>query len=110
MKNTIGVKRAQLLREWLSALYGNDERYYNATLWEGIPDGDSFETVMEDLQFGEYDEDIDDTLRMYRNTRKHFEKDGFYYNGNVYASVDTILEIIGIRLPTKILKSGPVYN
>lgn len=70
MRLTIAVKRAQLLREWLYALHGNNERYYYSTLALGIPDGDDYETVLSDLQDGFYDDDIDDILHMYRNRRK----------------------------------------
>lgn len=62
MKRTIGVKRGETLKEWLSACFGNTEGYYTATLWEGIPDGDDIPTVLEDLQDGFYDDDIDDTI------------------------------------------------
>lgn len=107
---TIGTKRAELFREWLCALYGNNESWYYRTLTLGVPDGDDMETVLEDLQDGLYDEGIDETLEMYRNCHKRYEKDGYYYKENLYASVDTILEILGIEIPVKILKSGPIYK
>ena len=89
--------------------FGNNEDYYSATLWEGIPDGDDIPTVLKDLKDGFYDEYIDDAISMYRNVRKHYEKDGFYYNKNVYVSAETCIDAAGIQLPTKILKNKIVY-
>lgn len=107
---TIGTKRAELFREWICAVFSNNGAWYYGTLSLGVPDGDDVETVLEDLQDGIYDEDIDATLGMYRNLHKRYEKDGYYYKENLYASFDTILEIVGLKLPVKILKSGPIYK
>ncbi len=109
MKRTIGVKRAELLKEWLFAVYGNNQSYYEATLWTGIPDGDDLETVIEDLQDGFYDDDIDDMLDMYSRVKGRYAKDGFYYNGHVFHSGMDCLDAAGYNLPDKILKNNK-YN
>lgn len=83
-KITIPEKRANVFNEWKLACYANNEDYYMATLWTGIPDGDTTETVLDDLHDGLYDDDLDDMIAMYRRLRKRYEKDGFYIKGNVY--------------------------
>ena len=105
MKRTITVKRAELLREWILAQYGNNENYYYSTLYTGIPDGDTIETVVEDLQTGFYDDDIDDRLDMYRRVRKRYEKDGYYLNGNLYETSEQLFDCLGIVIPDRILKN-----
>lgn len=106
MRRTIAVKRAELLKEWLLAVHGNNESYYSATLWTGIPDGDDFDTVMEDLQSGFYDDDIDNMLAMYKRVRQKYEKDGFYHNGNVFHNGVDCLDAAGYDLPDKIMKKS----
>lgn len=104
MKRTIAVKRAELLKEWFRAKYANDEDYYYFTLVDGIPDGDTYETVMDDLKTGVYDDCIDEILACYNTAKRRYSFSGYYYNGNVYHSIDTLLDVIGRVLPDKIYK------
>ena len=105
MERTIAVKRAELLKEWFLAQFGNNENYYYSTLLTGIPDGDTLETVIEDLQDGFYDDDIDDTLDMYRRVRERYEKDGFYYNERLYGNAESLLADVGLKSLEKITKT-----
>lgn len=106
MKRTITVKRAELLREWILAQFGNNGNYYYSTLCTGIPDGDTIETVMEDLQTGFYDDDIDNMLDMYRRVRARYEKDGYYWRGKLYQTAEQFLLGYGISIPERITKNG----
>ena len=108
MKRTIAVKRAELLKEWFLAQYGNNENYYYSTLYTGIPDGDTMETVIEDLQDGFYDDDIDDRLDMYRRVRERYEKDGYYYNDRLYDNAESLLDAIGLKSLEKITKTETI--
>lgn len=110
MKRTVTVKRAELLKEWVIAQFGNNENYYYSTLLTGVPDGDTSETVIEDLQDGFYDDDIDDALDMYRRVRERYEKDGYYYRGRLYRKPESLLSAIGVQLPDKITKNGNYKN
>lgn len=110
MKRTIAVKRAELLKEWVIAQFGNNENYYYSTLLTGVPDGDASETVIEDLQDGFYDDDIDDVLDMYRRVRERYEKDGYYYHGRLYKKPESLLSAIGVQLPDRITKNGNYKN
>lgn len=110
MKRTITVKRAELLKEWVLAQFGNNENYYYSTLYTGIPDGDTSETVIEDLQDGFYDDDMDDRLDMYCRVRERYEKDGYYYRGRLYDNAESLLAAIGVKLPEKITKNGNYKN
>ena len=110
MKRTIAVKRAELLKEWVLAQFGNNENYYYSTLLTGIPDGDTSETVIEDLQDGFYDDDIDDVLDMYRRVRERYGKDGYYYRGRLYDNAESLFAAIGVKLPEKITKNGNYQN
>lgn len=105
MRKTVAVKRADLLREWLLSIHGNNESYHEATICTGIPDGDDLETVLDDLQDGFYDDDLDEMLKMYARVRNQYEKDGFYYNGLVFHNGLDCLDAAGYRLPEKILKN-----
>lgn len=106
MRRTIAVKRAELLREWMFAKFANDEHYYYSTLMMGIPDGDSLSTVLEDLQDGFYDHDIDKTINVYLRAKKAYSEHGYYYNGNVYHNGLDCLDAAGYELPEKITKTG----
>lgn len=86
--NEIKQKREKLFREWVLALYGNNEEYYYSTLGCGIPDGDSVEDVCNDLLDGFYDEDIDFTLFVYETAKESYARDGYYVRGNVYKEDD----------------------
>lgn len=110
MKRTITVKRAELLKEWVLAQFGNNENYYYSTLYTGIPDGDTSETVMEDLQDGFYDDDMDDMLYMYRRVRERYGKDGYYYRGRLCNNAESLLSAIGVQLPDRITKNGNYQN
>lgn len=52
-KMTIPQKRAAVYREWILSKLGNDERYYMATLYTGIPDGESGYYVNKQVIFNE---------------------------------------------------------
>ena len=106
MKRTIAVKRAELLREWLFAVYANDENYYQSTLTLGIPDGDDLDMVLEDLQDGFYDDDIDEMLAVYAKARARYGKNGYYYNEHVYHNGYDCLDAAGYKLPQRITKTG----
>lgn len=109
MKRTIAVKRAELLREWLFAVYANDGNYYQSTLMLGIPDGDDLEMVLEDLQDGWYDNDIDEMLEVYIKARERYGKNGYYYNNHVYHSGYDCLDAAGYVLPQRITKTGEYH-
>lgn len=106
MKNT--EKRSCLLREWLLSVHGNNENYYYSTLFTGIPDGDDYETVVDDLQEGFYDDVLDEMLEMYRQKRELYGNDGWYVNDCVIYEYITALENIeksmSINIPQKIYK------
>lgn len=109
MKKTITQKRAELLKEWILARHGNNEAYYDCTLYTGVPDGDTMETVIEDLQEGWYDEEIDEMLAMYERARKRYEADGYYFHGKVFYDSGVFLRVAGYKLPDRIKKNGN-YN
>lgn len=102
MGEIITVKRAELFREWLLATLANDEAYYCSTLMYGIADGDSEEMVMEDLQDGFYDDDIDDTIKVYLIAKRRYGGAGFYVNGTVYFDEDAALHAAGYKPPERI--------
>ena len=110
MNYTIANKRADLLKEWLMSTFSNDEDYYFSTLTWGIPDGDDYATVIEDLQEGFYDNVIDELLILYIKTRKRYGESGFYYNGNVYHNGIDCLNAAGYSLPIKITKNKIIYS
>ena len=92
------------------AQFGNNENYYYSTLLTGIPDGDTSETVIKDLRDGFYDDGMDDVLDMYRRVRERYEKDGYYYRGQLYDDAESLLAVIGVKLPEKITKNGNYKN
>lgn len=109
---TITEKRAELYKEWRLAVYGNDEYYYNSTLTMGIPDGDTLETVLEDLQEGFYDDDIMDTINLYKWAKKRYESAGWYIGEIVYMSeAQALVEIEHAegKLPARIYKNKIQY-
>ena len=105
MKRTIATKRAKLFREWVLATLANNEEYYFSTLSLGIPDGDSEDVVFEDLMFGEYDDDIDETLEVYSRAKSRYGKDGYYVNGKLYDNETDALTAYGHTIPKRIYKS-----
>lgn len=109
MKKTIAVKRSELLREWILAQYGNNENYYYSTLSTGIADGETMESVLNDLQDGFYDDDINETLDMYSMARKRYGKDGYYFNGVLYETPEQLFSCLGIVIPDRILKNKNYY-
>ena len=104
MKRTIAVKRAELFREWVLATLANNEEYYFSTLSLGIPDGDSEDVVFEDLMFGEYDDDIDDTLEVYSRAKSRYGNAGYYVNGKLYDNETDALKAYGRTIPERIHK------
>ena len=104
-KKTIAEKRAILYREWQLAKLANDECYYNYTLALGIPDGDDDEDAMWDLGGGWYDDDIDETINVYLEAKKHYGKGGYYVRDIVIMDENTALYEAGYRdLPQRIYK------
>lgn len=95
-------KRAQLLKEWLLACYSNNEYYYDATLYTGIPDGDSYEDVLDDLRGGFYDEELDYMLDMYARVRTRYADDGWYIHRKLYTTMEEALKAIPEKIPEKI--------
>ncbi len=106
MRRTIAVKRAELLKEWMFAIFANDEHYYYDTLMMGIADGTPLLTVLKDLQDGFYDDDIDETIDVYLRAKRMYGKSGYYHNGNVYRNGLDCLDAAGYKLPEKITKTG----
>ena len=104
MKQTITQKRAKLFREWLLATLGNDERYYCCTLVEGIPDGDDKETVLSDLEYGFYDEYLDEMIGLYIRAKKRFSESGWYVNEQLFFDEDEALKAAGYETPSRIYK------
>ena len=109
---TVTEKRAELYKEWRLAVYANDGDYYCSTLALGVPDGDTIETVLEDLQDDSYDEDIMETIEVYKRAKKRYGNAGWYIGDTVY--MDEAQAIIGIeriegKMPTKIYKNKIVY-
>lgn len=104
-KKTIAEKRAILYREWLLACLANDESYYDYTLSLGIPDGDTEEDVLWDLEGGWYDDDIDDTTNVYFNAKKYYGFAGYYVREMVIMDENTALYEAGYGdLPKRIYK------
>lgn len=109
---TITEKRAELYKEWRLAVYANDGDYYNSTLILGVPDDDTMETLLEDLQDGFYDEDIMETLEVYKRAKKRYGAAGWYIGDTVYmdeAQAIVEIEYIEGKMPTKIYKNKIVY-
>ncbi len=103
---TITQKRAKLYREWLLATLANDENYYYSTIVCGIPDGDDEETVMEDLKYGFYDDDIDETIEVYTRAKKRYAKHGYYVNRHLIDNEEEALKEAGYTIPERIYKRG----
>lgn len=87
---TIAEKRAKLFNERMLSVYSNNEAYYLSTITTGIPDGDDVEVVLNDISNGDYDDDIDEMLTMYKRVREYFvnesPSDAFY----VYCDEPTV--------------------
>ena len=109
---TITEKRAELYKEWRLAVYGNDENYYYSTIVMGIPDGDTPEMVLANLQEGFYDEDIMDTINLYKRAKKLYGSDGWCLGGIIYMDEAQALREIQFlegKIPTKIYKNKISY-
>ena len=105
MKKTIAEKRAILYREWLLARLANDEAYYDSTLMMGVPDGDTEEDVIWDLEGGWYDEDIDETIKVYERAKKHYGEGGYYVREEVIMDENMALYEAGYGdIPKRIYK------
>ena len=108
---TIADKRAQLYREWFLATLSNDENYYFGTLALGVPDGDTEQDLLWDLEGGWYDKDIDDTINVYLNAKKCYGEGGYFVNGEVIMDEDMALYEAGYNdLPKKIYKRHTIWN
>lgn len=104
-KKTIAEKRAILYREWKLAKLANDECYYNYTSAFGIPDEDTDEDVLWDLEAGWYDDNIDETINVYLNAKKHYGEGGYYVREEVIMDEDVALYEAGYGdLPQRIYK------
>ncbi len=108
-KQTITQKRATLFREWLLATLGNDERYYCCTLFEGIPDGDGIETVLDDLSDGFYDDYLDEMIDLYLRAKKRYAESGWYANGQlIFDEAEALVQGLkgtGYEPPERIYKN-----
>lgn len=104
MKRTIAVKRAELFREWVLATLANNEEYYFSTLSLGIPDGEDEDMVMDDLECGFYDDDIDEMLEVYSRAKSRYSKAGYYVNGKLYYNETDALTAYGHKIPEHIFK------
>lgn len=104
MKRTIAVKRAELFREWVLATLANNEDYYMSTLYLGIPDGEDEDMVMDDLECGFYDDDIDEMLEVYSRAKSQYGKAGYYVNGKLYYNETDALTAYGHKIPEHIFK------
>ena len=102
MKYGIANKRSQLLKEWILSVLANNEDYYFSTIYTGIPDGDSYETVLEDLKDGFYDDDIDEMLEMYSMVRSKYKLYGWIVNETLVLDENTALKMAGYAIPEKI--------
>ena len=102
---TIAEKRAILYREWQLAKLANDECYYDYTLALGIPDGDEDEDALWDLEAGWYDDDIDETINVYLEAKKHYGEGGYYVRDMVIMDENTALYEAGYKdLPQRSYK------
>lgn len=88
------IKRAELLKAWALAYYGNDEAYYMGSLVEGIPDGEDFDRVVFDLAGYEYDDDLDDMIALYNRLDKRYSKSGWYIEDELITDKAAALEAI----------------
>lgn len=75
-------KRGLLCREWLLATLACNECYYRTTIRNGIPDGNSIDTVVKDLAAGKYDDCIDGMLAIYECAKQSYGKDGYHIRRN----------------------------
>ena len=89
-KSSIAEKRAALYNEWKLAKIGNHEGYYMATIVMGIPDGDTDQVVSDDLKDGFYDDDILDTIKVYRRARGRYDCYGYYADKKVLCFEDAV--------------------
>lgn len=108
MTKQITIKRAELLREWLLACSANDEQYYESTLVDCVPDGDDLQTVLDDLQDGFYDDNIDYMLSVYEAARRRYGKHGWYVSGVLYMDENETLAAMDVTVPEKIYKGGKI--
>lgn len=101
-------KRAELYKEWRLAVYANDGNYYTRTLWTGIPDGDTTETVLFDLQDGFYDDDMAEMISLYNRVKASCKEAGWFVGDSVYyderSAIEAIERLEG-KLPKKIYKN-----
>ena len=104
MKRMITVKRAELFREWVLATLANNEEYYSSTLSLGIPDGEDEDMVMDDLECGFYDDDIDEMLEVYSRAKSRYGSAGYYVNGKLYYDETDALKAYGHKIPEHIFK------
>ena len=101
---TITEKRAKLFKEWTLAIMANDEGYYLRTLALGIPDGTTEEEAFYDIQHGEYDEDIDDMIGLYEESRALYGRCGYIIDGHLSFTGDDNYKRLMCMLPERIYK------
>lgn len=99
----ITEKRALMFKLYLGCLYANNENAYYNTLAEGIPDGEPLDSVMYDIQHGEYDDDIDYLIEcVYGNEYSKYAKDGFYIDGEVVHTLKGLIAKLPFDVPDRI--------
>lgn len=99
----ITEKRALLFKYYLGVLYANNENAYYNTIAEGIPDGQPLDVVIDDIQHGEYDSDIDYLIeRVYGNELSKYTKDGFYIDGVVVHTLKQLIARLPFDVPDRI--------
>ena len=100
----ITEKRAKLFKEWMLATMANDERYYLRTLAIGIPDGTTAEDAFYDIQHGEYDEDINEMIGLYEESRVRYGGAGYIIDGHLSFPCDDNYKRLMYMLPRLIYK------
>ncbi len=98
------VKRAILYKEWTLATLANDERYYLNTLSLGIPDGNSPELTLNEIQEGEYDDNLDELIDLYTEARSRYGKSGFIIDGVLSFEDDDKFRRLMYLLPGRLYK------
>lgn len=102
---TITEKRAKLFKEWTLATLANDELYYLRTLALGIPSGDTHKQVYYDIEHGVYDDDIDNMIGLYEESRIRYGGAGYIINGHLSFPGDDNYKWLMYMLPARIYKA-----
>ena len=81
-------KRGLLCREWILSTLACNECYYRDTIQNGIPDGNSIDTVVKDLADGKYDDCINGMLLIYKRAKQSYGEDGYRIQRNGKVTYD----------------------